>query len=110
MTRTLSFVSALAVTTAAAFTFWSARAADVEPVSLRLDWSVISYHMPFYLGIKRGFYRDVGLDLSVQEGKGSSGTVQLVGNGADTFGFADGAVVAKAIGTGIPIKMVMGIL
>ena len=110
MKRRLSFISALVVAIAASFNFSSAKAAELEPVTLRLDWSVISYHTPFYLGIKRGFYRDAGLDVSVQEGKGSSGTVQLVGNGADTFGFADGAVVAKAIGTGIPIKMVLGIL
>jgi NitT/TauT family transport system substrate-binding protein len=81
-----------------------------EPVSLRLDWSVISYHIPFYLANSRGYYRDAGLAVTIQEGKGSSGTVQLVGNGADTFGYADGAVVAKAIGTGVPVKMVMGIL
>jgi NitT/TauT family transport system substrate-binding protein len=110
MKRTLSFISALVVAIAASFNFSSAKAAELDPVTLRLDWSVISYHTPFYLGIKRGFYRDAGLDVSVQEGKGSSGTVQLVGNGADTFGFADGAVLAKAIGTGIPIKMVLGIL
>ena len=81
-----------------------------EPVSLRLDWSVISYHIPFYLANSRGYYRDAGLAVTIQEGKGSSGTVQLVGNGADTFGYADAAVVAKAIGTGVPVKMVMGIL
>jgi NitT/TauT family transport system substrate-binding protein len=81
-----------------------------EAVTLRLDWSVLSYHTPFYLAAARGYYRDAGLTVSIQEGKGSSGTVQLVGNGADTFGLADGAVVAKAISTGVPVKMVMGIL
>jgi NitT/TauT family transport system substrate-binding protein len=81
-----------------------------EPVSLRLDWSVISYHTPFYFGVARGYYKDAGLALTIGEGKGSSGTVQLVGNGADTFGFADAAVVAKAISLGVPVKMVSGIL
>jgi NitT/TauT family transport system substrate-binding protein len=48
--------------------------------------------------------------VTIGEGKGSSGTVQLVGNGADTFGFADAAVVAKAISLGVPVKMVSGVL
>jgi NitT/TauT family transport system substrate-binding protein len=85
-------------------------AQNLEPVSLRLDWSVISYHTPFYLGVARGYYKDAGLALTIGEGKGSSGTVQLVGNGADTFGYADAAVVAKAISLGVPVKMVSGIL
>jgi NitT/TauT family transport system substrate-binding protein len=81
-----------------------------DAVTLRLDWSVISYHTPFYLAAARGYYRDAGLQVSIQEGKGSSGTVQLVANGADAFGVADGAVVAKAISTGVPVKVVMGMI
>jgi NitT/TauT family transport system substrate-binding protein len=85
-------------------------AQNLEPVSLRLDWSVISYHTPFYLGVARGYFKDAGLAVTIGEGKGSSGTVQLVGNGADTFGYADAAVVAKAISLGVPVKMVSGVL
>lgn len=112
MRRVWPFLSALALCAVGATSFVMPQAAAQSPesVTLRLDWSVISYHMPFYLAAARGYYRDAGLNVSIQEGKGSSGTVQLVGNGADTFGFADGAVVAKAISTGIPVKMVMGIL
>jgi len=82
---------------------------QLEQVTLRLDWTVLSYHTPFYLAVARGYYREVGLDVSIQEGKGSSGTAQLVANGADTFGLVDGAVLAKAISVGLPAKMVLGV-
>lgn len=87
----------------------NSEAQQLEPVTLRLDWTVLSYHTPFYLAAARGYYRDVGLNVSIQEGKGSSGTAQLVANGADTFGLVDGAVMAKAVSTGMSIKMVLGI-
>jgi NitT/TauT family transport system substrate-binding protein len=86
-----------------------AKTQQLESVTFRLDWTVLSYHTPFYLASARGYYKDVGLNVTIQEGKGSSGTAQLVANGADTFGLVDGAVLAKAVSTGMPVKMVMGI-
>jgi NitT/TauT family transport system substrate-binding protein len=86
-----------------------ARAADA--VTLRLDWATVAtYHSPFYLGEARGHYREAGIDLKILEGKGSGNTVQLVGNGADTFGLVDAAVAAKSISVGVPVKVVMGLI
>ena len=82
----------------------------VDKVTLRLDWSTIGYHSPFYLAAERGYYKDAGLDVDIQEGKGSGNTVQLIGNGADTFGYADAAVAAKSASQGVPVKVVMGII
>jgi NitT/TauT family transport system substrate-binding protein len=87
-----------------------ASAQQQEAVTIRLDWSVLSYHTPFFLAVARGYYRDLGLNVTIQEGKGSSGTAQLVANGADTFGLVDGAVLAKAVSVGMAGKMVLGIL
>ena len=80
-----------------------------EPVTIRMDWLPISYHAPFHLALASGYYRAAGIDLKIAEGKGSGGTVQLVANGADTFGLADAAVVAKSVTQGVPVKTVMGI-
>jgi NitT/TauT family transport system substrate-binding protein len=81
-----------------------------EKVSIRLDWTVLGYHTPFYLAAARGYYKDAKLAVEIVEGRGSTNTIQLVGAGSNTFGFADGTAVAKSIGLGVPIKMVMGIL
>lgn len=80
-----------------------------EAATLRLDWTALGYHAPFYLGVSRGYYRDAGLDLKVLEGKGSPAVGQLIGNGSDDFGFADASTVAQLVSQGLPAKMVMGI-
>jgi NitT/TauT family transport system substrate-binding protein len=80
-----------------------------EPVSIRMDWVPISYHAPFYLAKAMGYYKEVGIDLTMQDGKGSGTTIQLVANNVDTFGLADASVVAKAIAQQLPVKLVMGI-
>lgn len=86
-------------------------AKDPEPVRFRLDWAaIIGYHGPFYLALERGYYKDANLAVEILEGKGSGTTVQLIGNGTDTIGFADLAVAAKAISLGVPVKSVMGVI
>jgi NitT/TauT family transport system substrate-binding protein len=80
-----------------------------EKSTLRLDWTALGYHAPFYLGVARGYYRDAGLDLTILEGKGSTLVASLAGNGSDDFGFADASTVAQLVSRGLPARMVMGI-
>jgi NitT/TauT family transport system substrate-binding protein len=86
------------------------RATAQEPVTLKLDWSILGVHAPFYVALERGYYKNAGLDVKISEGKGSGIGVQLVANGNDTFAFADSAVAAKSVSVGMPVKVVMGIL
>ena len=87
----------------------AARAAD-QSATLRLDWTPLGYHAPFYLGVAKGYYHDAGIDLKILGGKGSQNVATLVGNGSDAFGFADASTTAQLIGQGLPVKVVMGIL
>jgi NitT/TauT family transport system substrate-binding protein len=84
-------------------------AQTAQRATLRLDWTALGYHAPFYLGVAKGYYRDAGIDLEIQEGKGSPTTIQLVGNGSVDFGFADSTTAALLISQGLPAKVVMGI-
>jgi len=81
-----------------------------EKVTLRLDWTLYGPHAPFYLALEKGFYEKEGLDVKIQEGAGSAKTVQVVGHGGDTFGFADAVNTLKAISAGVPIEMVACLL
>jgi NitT/TauT family transport system substrate-binding protein len=81
-----------------------------EAATLRLDWTALGYHAPFFLALQRGYYREQDIDLKIEEGKGSGTGIQLVGNGVDTFAFADAATAAKSISNGIPVKVAMGII
>jgi NitT/TauT family transport system substrate-binding protein len=80
-----------------------------DKATLRLDWTTLGYHVPFYYGVAKGFYKDVGIDLRVEDGKGSSTGVNLIANQADEFAFADATTAARLIGEGLPVKVAMGI-
>jgi NitT/TauT family transport system substrate-binding protein len=86
----------------------TARTQAADNITLRLDWFVNGFHTPFFLAVDKGYYADEGLTVDIEEGKGSTNTVQLVGNGNDAFGWADAATAAISASRGVPVKVVMG--
>ena len=40
-----------------------------DAVSLRLNWYLGGLHVPFYYGKERGFYKEEGIDLTINEGR-----------------------------------------
>jgi NitT/TauT family transport system substrate-binding protein len=52
---------------------------------LLLNWYVYSEHAPFFLGLERGYFAEEGIDLQIQEGRGSVPTVQAVAGGTADF-------------------------
>jgi NitT/TauT family transport system substrate-binding protein len=86
----------------------AARAQDA--VSLRLNWYLGGLHVPFYYGVEKGFFKAEGINLTINEGRGSGNTVQVVAAGSDTFGMADSSSVISLIAKGGEIKSVMTVL
>jgi len=87
-----------------------AQALAQDNVSLRLNWYLGGLHVPFYFGVDKGFYKQEGINLTINEGRGSANTVQVVGAGTDTFGLADSSSIINLISKGGEIKSVMNIL
>src|SRR5213595_3439562 len=81
-----------------------------DTVSLRLNWYFGGLHVPFYYGKERGFYSAEGIDLTINEGRGSANTVQVVAAGSDTFGLADSSSVISTAARGADVKSVMSLL
>ena len=77
-----------------------------ERVVLLLNWYTYSEHAPLYLGKERGYFDQEGIDLDIQEGRGSGVTVQAVAAGTATFGYADIATMIKAASKGAPVTAV----
>ncbi len=77
-----------------------------EKVVLLLNWYTYSEHAPLYLGKERGYFDQEGIDLDIQEGRGSGITVQAVAAGTATFGYADIATMIKAASKGAPVTAV----
>jgi NitT/TauT family transport system substrate-binding protein len=88
----------------------SAPAPAQEKVSLRLNWYLGGLHTPFYYGKERGVYAAEGIDLAINEGRGSANTVQVVAAGSDTFGLADSSSVILTAAKGADVKSVMSLL
>ncbi|HEY2925585.1 ABC transporter substrate-binding protein [Piscinibacter sp.] len=77
-----------------------------DKVVLMLNWYVYSEHAPFFLAKERGFYDAEGIDLEIQEGRGSGVTIQAVAAGSATFGYADVPTMIKAATKGAPVRAV----
>lgn len=75
-----------------------------EAVSVRLDFSPWGIHAPFHLAKAKGWFSDVGIDASFDDGNGSVATVQIVGNGQYDIGHASLGPMAIARGKGVPLR------
>ena len=61
---------------------------------------------PYYLAAARGYYRQQGIDLKIQDGA-NSGLLEQVGRGQIDFGVTSGDSLLLAAANGIPDVMVM---
>ncbi|MET0682053.1 MAG: ABC transporter substrate-binding protein [Casimicrobiaceae bacterium] len=106
----MTFARIVAVCTAALALGAANVSVAQDKVSLRLNWYLGGLHVPFYYGKDRGIYAAEGIDLTINEGRGSANTVQVVAAGSDTFGLADSSSVILTASKGADIKSVMSLL
>lgn len=100
--RAMLGFSAMALT---AMLFTPASAQNLEPVKVRLDWTPWANHAPFHLAQQKGWYRQAGLDVTLEDGNGSVTTVQIIGsNNAFDIGHAALAPMMIARDKGLPVK------
>ncbi|CAN5636205.1 ABC transporter substrate-binding protein [soil metagenome] len=83
-----------------------AQAQTKEPVkaSLRLKWLAQTQFAGFYYAQAKGYYKDEGIDLTINPGGPNLLTENLVATGADTFGLSGGTdSVLAGVDKGLPI-------
>lgn len=98
--------AAAAVTTAAptgAPTAAPKTAIPLTKMSIRLNFTPNAEHAPIFYGHALGYYREEGVDLDIQDGKGSQFAVDDVVAGGVTIGFSDAANVILSIGENRPV-------
>ena len=103
--NTVSKFVALAIA-ALLLTLGTAHAQPKDKAVLMLNWYLYSEHAPFFLGKERGYYDQEGIDLDIQEGRGSGVTVQAVAANTATFGYVDVPTMIKAAAKGAPVKSI----
>src|SRR2546428_11657852 len=77
-----------------------------EKFQFRLNWTLYGEHAPFFVARDKGFYRDEGLEVEIQEGSGSTTVSQLVANASSPVAYVDAATMMRGVGAGMPIKAV----
>lgn len=65
------------------------------PIKFQLDWRFEGPSALFLLPAAKGYFKEAGLDVQVDAGTGSGGTVQRVASGAYDMGFADLAALME---------------
>src|SRR6476620_2524142 len=81
-----------------------------DKVTLMLNWYVYGEHAPFYYGKEKGYFKDAGIDLEIQEGRGSGTVTQVVAAKTVQFGYVDVPTMMRAAVKGAPVQAVGGAL
>lgn len=85
-------------------------ATAADPVSLRLDWTLSGYHLPFYWAKEKGYYTAENLSVDIKEGAGSGKTVSLMAGQQDDIGLADYMLMAAGAAKGMKLKGVYAVV
>ena len=81
-----------------------------KPMKLTLNFLAGGPQAGFMIAKKLGYYKDVGIDLTIEEGKGSATTAQQVATGQTDVGFADAPAAMQIRSKGAPVKIIAPIL
>jgi NitT/TauT family transport system substrate-binding protein len=78
-----------------------------ESMTLMLNWTPTADHSPIYYARSQGWYKDAGIDLEIEAGKGSAVSAQRVGSGGSMMGISDLPTAMQARGKGADLTAVM---
>jgi NitT/TauT family transport system substrate-binding protein len=87
-----------------------AQAADLKPMKLTLNFLAGGPQAGFMYAKQLGLYEKAGIDLTIEEGRGSGTTAQLVATGQTDVGFADAPAAMQLRAKNAPVKIVAPIL
>jgi NitT/TauT family transport system substrate-binding protein len=84
----------------------SAAAQPLEKLTVRLDFVPWGAHAPFHLAAQKGWFKEAGLDVDMQDGNGSVTTIQLIGANNFDVGHASLAPMIIARSKGLSIRAI----
>src|SRR6201987_5096148 len=99
MNRTIALALAAILATAGA-------ASAQEKFTFALNWFAVGDHAAYWVALEKGYYRDKGLDVELQNSKGSADAIAKVDTGRADIGLADATVVIPRVAQGARIKVV----
>lgn len=95
-------IAALALLCAAA----APEAQQAQKVVFALNWFAVGDHAAYWVALEKGYYKARGLDVELQNSKGSGDSIAKVDTNRADVGLADAAVVIPRIAQGAKVKIV----
>ena len=103
MTRLMRLALVLVLVVAAAA---PAAAQAPQKVVFALNWFAVGDHAAYWVALEKGYYKEKGLDVELQNSKGSGDSIAKVDTGRADVGLADASVVVPRVAQGAKIKVV----
>jgi NitT/TauT family transport system substrate-binding protein len=101
-----SLVLALTIAAAGLAVSGPAPAQPAQKVVFALNWFAVGDHAAYWVALDKGYYRDKGLEVELQNSKGSADAIAKVDTGRADIGLADATVVIPRVAQGARIKVV----
>ena len=83
-----------------------AMAQSLTPVKVLLDWAWLPYHTTFLVAQEKGYYKEAGLDVQLEQGRGSATTALMLSQGGFDIAHLNVTNAAQMISKGGAIKAV----
>src|SRR5256714_1009807 len=83
-----------------------AAAQGLEKVVFALNWFAVGDHAAYWVALERGYYKARGLDVELQNSKGSGDSIAKVDTHRAELGLADAVVVIPRIAQGAKLRIV----
>ena len=97
-------------TAAILLALFAGAASAQDKLAVRLDWTPWGIHAPMHLAAEKGWFKQNGIDPTIEDGNGSVTTVQLVGSGRFDIGNASLAPMMIARDKGLEVKAIANFL
>jgi NitT/TauT family transport system substrate-binding protein len=77
-----------------------------DKFTLQLNWFPLADHSPIYMALKKGYYKQENIDLTIVRGSGSADSAKKVDLKQADLGISDAPTVLTAISKGADLRMV----
>lgn len=81
-----------------------------KPIKITLNFLAAAPNAGFMMAKQMGLYEKAGIALTIEEGKGSGTTAQMVATGQTDIGFADAPAAMQLRTKGAPVKIIAPVL
>jgi NitT/TauT family transport system substrate-binding protein len=104
----MKIIAKVALATLAGMALGASPAA-AQKLTFTLNWVAGGDHAPYFYAQKMGWYKQVGIDVDFETGRGSAASAQKVAAGQSQLGLSDMAGVLLFRGKGIDLVGVMNV-